>query len=173
MDAAAALGASFLLQFVLVVIAALPAARRAGIARLLVVLALVAGIVAIQNAHCAAGSAMTMKPAMTTAAALGSDGGGEMTHRAIDPATHSGPRYAVTAAVLMPSTNAEHGAPTPACDTAMACLAVSVALLVTLAIVHPALIRSRHRLPLPLRARYPVSALPRPPSLAALCVLRT
>jgi hypothetical protein len=149
--------------------------RRAGIARLLVVLAVLAGIVAIQNAHCATGSAMTMSPTMTATpvAAVGSDSGGDMPHHGIDPVTHSGPRDTVTAAALTPRTNADPGTPALACDIAMACLAVSLALLVALALVHPALIRSPHRLPLPLRARRPASAPPRPPSLSALCVLRT
>lgn len=134
-------------------------------------LAVLAGIVAIQNAHCATGSAMTMSPTMTATLAIGSDG--DMPHHGIDPLTHSGPRDTVTAAALTPRANADHRTPALACDIAMACLAVSLALLVALAFVHPALIGSPHRLPLPLRGRRPASAPPRPPSLAALCVLRT
>ncbi|MGW4355046.1 hypothetical protein ACWELJ_23475 [Nocardia sp. NPDC004582] len=41
-------------------IAAPPAVRRAGIARLVVVLAALLAIMAIQNGHCAIGSAMPM-----------------------------------------------------------------------------------------------------------------
>ncbi|MFI7189948.1 hypothetical protein ACIBQ0_09455 [Nocardia nova] len=156
-------------------IAVPPAVRGAGAARLLVVLAALLGILAIQNTHCSAGSAMAMGPSMTMAASTGASSDcGQMRQGATgDPMV--GPQQPTTVAVAEASmhTHADHASPALPCDIAMACLAVFLSLLTVLAVALPMLGRVRVHFPRPIRDLRRVSAPSRPPSLCELCILRT
>lgn len=158
-------------------IVAPPTLRRAGLVRLLVVVAALVGITLIQNAHC---PAMAMGMPMSAAAGMNAgecavvsagevpDGHGyDHGHPSEkDAATHA------TATVGLGSAVDESGSMLPA-GIAMACLAVFLALIVALAVprrIERAFVFLRSPLRTGVRPR---TAPPRPPDLSELCVLRT
>lgn len=150
------------------------ALRRAGFARLVVVLAALLGMLAIQNTHCTTGSAMAaMGTSMTASASIDASSDCGAMHQTIDPTVSAHHHDAEAVADPASAASTDHASPMLPCDIAMACLAVFLALLTVLAVI-PALLR---RMPVdPLRAvrgRCPVPAVPRPPRLAELCILRT
>ncbi|MFI7190038.1 hypothetical protein ACIBQ0_09915 [Nocardia nova] len=152
-------------------IAAPPALRRAGLARLVVVLAALLGMLAIQNTHCTAGSAMGTS--MTAAASIVSPGDCGAMHQAADSVANAHQHDAVAVADSGITARADHASPMLACDIAMACLAVFLALLTVLAVAPQLVGRVRADSQRAVRRQCPVPAVPRPPSLAELCILRT
>lgn len=153
-------------------ITAPPTLRRAGLVRLLVVVAALVGIALIQNAHCPAMAMGTPMSASTgvdctviASGAVGEHGQENRHHAGIDTAVQA---LAVTSDGIAD----ESGSMLPA-GIAMACLAVFLALIVALAVPR----RSERAfvfLRSPLRTGFrPRTAPPRPPDLSELCVLRT
>ncbi|GAD87046.1 MULTISPECIES: hypothetical protein [Nocardia] len=158
-------------------IAALPQRRRAGFLRLAVMLAALVGVALIQGAQCHAASMAGMT--MPTIGTFATGPCGPITADA-DPGDHHDTAAApiqdqptVIADDLMAAPDDHQTEAAPAAGLAMACLAVFLALLTVLAIAgslrRALLIGRYHQPPSPVLR----SVLPRPPSLAELCILRT
>lgn len=145
-----------------------PAPRRTGIARLVLVLAALAGIALLQNAHCPAGMAMAAPASMSAVACAGVQSAADHDIHMPDPGDS-----VVQAAVVSPEVSSDHSGPALPTGIAMACLAVFLALLAALALPRLSGHAYTLLLSLPLRGPRPRSVPPRPPSLAELCVLRT
>ncbi|WP_157227403.1 MULTISPECIES: hypothetical protein [Nocardia] len=150
-----------------------PAVRRAGILRLVVVLAALVGIALIQSGHCQASAPMDMSMTAAAAAAghcgpaqAGADQG--MNHADHD---HGAVMFQTDAAPV--TTGSDQSPPAVPAGIVMACLAVFLALLAGVALLRSHWRACAIRLPLPLAGPEPRAVLPRPPSLAELCVLRT
>jgi hypothetical protein len=149
-----------------------PAFRSTGVVRLVVVLAALVGLALIQSPHCSAGTAMGMPAAATATASCAACG---VSQADIPPAVHQhGPADGMLqAATVVGDMGTDHHVPAGPAGITMACLAVFLALLAGFAALRPDGRADRTRLPLLLTSPRPRQALPRPPSLAELCVLRT
>ncbi|MFE3758170.1 hypothetical protein ACFXO9_28025 [Nocardia tengchongensis] len=160
---------------------AAPHPRRDGLSRLLVVLAALLGMLLLQNAHCTAGMAMgmPMTPDMPMTVGLTGDSAGPSMDRLDSHSTDTSSAFVAEAPGAVTSDTA---ADTPALPDhprasgpgiGMACLAMFLALLSLLALRYLHAPRPWIRTSLPTPAHRLIAALPRPLSLAELCVLRT
>ncbi|GAD83339.1 hypothetical protein NCAST_19_00410 [Nocardia asteroides NBRC 15531] len=158
---------------ILIVTSAPPATHRTGLLRLVVVLAAMVGIALIQSGHCQAAASMDMSMAssFTTVGPCGPAHTGT-DQNAIHPGHDQGAEMVQVESASV-TAGSEHAQPAVPAAIVMACLAVFLALLAGMALPrHLGRVYSI-RTPLPLDGPEPASVLPRPPSLAELCVLRT
>ncbi|MEV0464277.1 hypothetical protein AB0I30_25150 [Nocardia tengchongensis] len=164
---------------------AAPHPRRDGLSRLLVVLAALLGMLLLQNAHCTAGMAMgmPMTPDMPMTVGLTGDSAGQPAGPSTDRLdSHGTDASSAFVAEAPGAVTTDTAADTPALrdhpqasgpGIGMACLAMFLALLSLLALRYLHAPRPWIRTSLPTPAHRLIAALPRPLSLAELCVLRT
>lgn len=151
--------------------------RRVGLLRLAVVVSAFVGIALIQGAQCQAGMPMGMAQSLATIDGATSDRCGVVSvdakggHEADDG--HDSGMGIVVPDAPMAVPVAEDPEPVVPAGLVMACLAVFLALLVAFALPRRGGIAHRVRLVQAVGMTRVRSALPRAPTLAELCVLRT
>ncbi|MGN2642147.1 MULTISPECIES: hypothetical protein [Nocardia] len=152
---------------------ATPAVRRAGLLRLVVVLAALVGIALIGSGHCRAAAPMDMS--MTASATAAGHCGPAQTgaDQSMNHADHDQGAVMVKASAASVTAGSDHSQPVAPAAIVMACLAVFLALLAGVALLRHHGRAHAIRIPLPLAGPEPRTVLLRPPSLAELCVLRT